>query len=123
MEQFQNHCRVYRETGGTHGAALCDRHNILVSSEDIGRHNAIDKVLGECFVKDIATADRIMLTSGRVSSEILRKIALRNVPILASISAPTDLGVKLAADCGMTLLGFIREGRINGYTNTWRLLA
>ncbi len=120
--EFQHRSWTYRATGGVHSAALCDTKNILLFSEDIGRHNAIDKIFGECVLKDIPTDDRIIITSGRISSEILLKVAKRNIPILISKSAPTDLGVKLANDLGVTLLGFVRGKRINAYTNNWRIM-
>ena len=121
VSDFQHRSQVYRATGGVHSAALCDIKSILVFSEDIGRHNAIDKVFGECILKDIPTDGRIIITSGRISSEILLKVAKRNIPIIISKSAPTDLGVKLANDLGVTLLGFVRGKRINAYTNNWRI--
>ena len=74
-------------------------------------------------MKDIPTHDRLLITSGRVSSEILLKVAKRNIPILISKSAPTNLGVKLANDSGITLIGFVREERMNVYTHTWRLVS
>lgn len=120
---FQYRSQVYRATGGVHSAALCDTKSILVFSEDIGRHNAIDKIFGECVLKDIPTDDRIIITSGRISSEILLKVAKKNIPIIISKSAPTDLGVKLANDLGVTLLGFVRGKRINAYTNNWRIVC
>ena len=123
VHDFQHRSEVYRATGGVHSAALCDTKNILVFSEDIGRHSAVDKILGECLLKDIATEDRVMLTSGRISSEILLKIAKRNIPIIVSKSAPTDLGVKLANDLGITLLGFVRGKRMNVYAHDWRLVS
>jgi len=119
---FQHRSQVYRATGGVHSAALCDIKSILVFSEDIGRHNAIDKIFGECILKDIPTDGRIIITSGRISSEILLKVAKRNIPIIISKSAPTDLGVKLANDLGVTLLGFVRGKRINAYANDWRIV-
>jgi len=122
VSDFQHRSQIYRMTGGVHSAALCDTENILVFSEDIGRHNAIDKIFGECILKDISTDGRIIITSGRISSEILLKVAKRNIPIIISISAPTDLGVKLANDLGITLLGFVRGKRINAYTNDWRIV-
>ncbi len=122
VSDFQHHSLVYRATGGVHSAALCDTENILVFNEDIGRHNAIDKIFGECLLKDIPTDERIVITSGRISSEILLKVAKRNIPILISKSAPTDLGVKLANDLGVTLLGFVRGKRINAYSNDWRVV-
>ena len=120
---FQHRSWTYKATGGVHSAALCDTESILLFSEDIGRHNAIDKIFGECILKDISTEGRIVITSGRVSSEILLKVAKRNIPIIISKSAPTDLGVKLANDLGITLLGFVRGKRINAYTNDWRIVT
>jgi len=121
VNEFQQRSRIYRATGGVHSAALCDMKNILVFSEDIGRHNAIDKIFGECILNDIATEDHIIITSGRVSSEILLKVAKRNVPIIVSKSAPTNLGVRLAADLGVTLVGFVRGRSMNVYTHAGRL--
>ena len=123
VDKFVKHSQVFRVTGGVHSAALCDTQNILVFSEDIGRHNAIDKIFGECIVKDIATDDRMLLTSGRMSSEIVLKVARRSIPILISKSAPTNLGVRLADDLGITLIGFVRGKRMNVYTNKWRVAA
>ncbi len=121
MDDFVQRSKVFKATGGVHSAALCDTNGILVFGEDIGRHNAIDKIFGECLLKDIATDNRLIITSGRVSSEILLKVAKRNIPILISKSAPTDLGVKLANDLGVTLVGFVRGKRMNVYTNSWRV--
>jgi FdhD protein len=119
--KFQRRCQIYRATGGVHSAALCDNKDILVFSEDIGRHNALDKIFGECILNDITTDDHIIITSGRVSSEILLKVAQRNVPIIVSKSAPTNLGVRLADDLGVTLVGFVRGKRMNVYTHAWRI--
>jgi len=121
VNKFQRRCQIYRVTGGVHSAALCDTRNIIVFSEDIGRHNALDKIFGECIMNDIGTDDHIILTSGRVSSEILLKVVKRNVPIIVSKSAPTNLGVRLADDLGVTLVGFVRGKRMNVYTHDWRI--
>ena len=121
IDEFVQRSEVYKATGGVHSAALGDTKSILVFSEDIGRHNAIDKVFGECLLKDIPTAGRLVITSGRVSSEILLKVAKRNVPLLISKAAPTDLGVRLANDLGVTLIGFARGKKMNLYANEWRL--
>ncbi len=120
---FQHRSHIYRTTGGVHSAALCDTKSILVFSEDIGRHNAIDKIFGECILKDIPTDERVVITSGRISSEILLKVAKRGIPIVISKSAPTDLGVRLANDSGITLVGFVRGKRMNIYTNSWRIVT
>jgi FdhD protein len=93
-----------------------------VFDEDIGRHNAIDKVFGRCLLQDIATDNSIVITSGRVSSEILLKVSMRNIPILISKNAPTDLGIKLAKDLGVTLVGFVRGMNMNVYANDWRIV-
>jgi len=122
-EHFVRRSKVFETTGGVHSAALCDTKSILVFSEDIGRHNAIDKIFGECLLKDIAIDNRLIITSGRVSSEILLKVAKRNIPILVSKSAPTDLGVRLANDLGVTLVGFVRGRRMNVYAHDWRIVA
>ena len=118
---FQHRSQIYRATGGVHSAALCDTKSILIFSEDIGRHNAIDKIFGECILEDIPTDGRMIITSGRISSEILLKVARRDIPIIISKSAPTDLGVRLANDLGITLIGFVRGKRMNAYTNNWRI--
>ena len=122
-KEFQHRSQIYRATGGVHSAALCDTKSILLFSEDIGRHNAIDKIFGECILRDIPTDDRILITSGRISSEILLKVVKRNIPILISKSAPTNLGVKLANDLGVTVVGFVRGERMNVYTHGWRVVT
>ena len=121
VNEFQHRSLIYRATGGVHSAALCDTRNIIIFGEDIGRHNAVDKIFGQCILDDIATDDHIIITSGRVSSEILLKVAKRNIPLIVSKSAPTNLGVKLADDLGVTLVGFVRGKRMNVYTHAWRI--
>ncbi len=123
VNKFQHRSQIYQATGGVHSAALCDTKNILVFSEDIGRHNAIDKIFGECILRGIPTDDHMIVTSGRISSEILLKVAKRNIPILISKSAPTNLGVRLAAELGITLIGFVRGKKMNIYTNKWRVVT
>lgn len=123
VKQFQRGSQLYLTTHGVHSAALCDRENILVFSEDIGRHNAIDKIFGKCLLEGISTDSRIIITSGRITSEILHKVARRDIPIIVSISAPTDLGVSLAESLGITLVGLVRGKRMNVYTADWRILA
>ena len=119
--RFQLSSHTYIKTHGVHSAALCDRKNILVFNEDIGRHNAVDKVFGRCLMENISTNGHIMITSGRISSEIMHKVAKRNVPVLVSISAPTSLGVKLAESLGITLVSSVRGKRMSIYANDWRI--
>jgi FdhD protein len=120
-KEFQHRSEVYRETGGVHSAALCDTGHILIFEEDIGRHNAVDKIFGKCLLEDIPTSDRIVITSGRISSEILFKVAKRRIPVIVSKSAPTDLGVIVAQDLRITLIGFTRGKRMNVYAGEWRV--
>ncbi|MDD4858980.1 MAG: formate dehydrogenase accessory sulfurtransferase FdhD [Dehalococcoidales bacterium] len=121
MKDFQHRSEVYRATGGVHSAALCDANGIAIFAEDIGRHNAIDKIFGQCLLEDIPAADKLIITSGRISSEILLKVARRNIPVIISKSAPTDLGVRLAQDMGITLIGFARGNRMNIYAHESRI--
>jgi len=123
MKEFQRRSRLYKLTGGVHSAAIGNRREILVFNEDIGRHSAIDKVIGECVLKGIRTTDKILVTSGRITSEILVKAARSRAPIVISKSAPTDLAVKLAEDSGVTLVGFVRGTRMNIYSNAWRIVT
>ena len=119
--EFQHASKVYLATHGVHSAALSDRGSILVFSEDIGRHNAIDKIFGRCLLEDIPTSDRAIITSGRISSEILHKVAKKGIPIVISISVPTNLGVRIADNLGITLIGSVRGKKMNVYANDWRV--
>jgi FdhD protein len=120
-DRFQVHSEIYRDTHGVHSAALCDRENMLVFTEDIGRHNAVDKIFGRCAREEIPLGNRIVIISGRISSEILFKVARRNIPVLVSKSVPTDMGVALARDFDMTLVGFARGKRMQIYAGEERI--
>ena len=119
--EFQRHSGIYLSTHGVHSAAISDGKNILVFNEDIGRHNAIDKIFGKCFLEQIPTDHRAVISSGRVSSEIMHKVAKRNIPIVISISAPTSLGVKIAENFGITLIASVSGKKFDVYTNAWRV--
>ncbi len=121
VREFDERSDVYRATNGVHSAALCDTKKILVFNNDLGRHNAIDKVFGECILKGIPIEGRIVVTSGRTPSEMVLKVAKGKVPILVSVSVPTDLGIRLANDLGITIIGFVRGGEMNVYTGGWRV--
>jgi len=121
VNEFQHGSHLYLATHGVHSAALCDGKSILVFSEDIGRHNAIDKIFGRCLLEDIPTDGRVVITSGRISSEILHKVAKKGIPIIISISVPTNLGVRIADNLGITLIGSVRGKKMNVYTNDWRV--
>lgn len=121
VSDFLHRSSAYQATRGVHSAALCDNKDILVFHDDIGRHNAIDKVFGQCLLDGIPLDDRIIITSGRISSEILLKVARRKIQILISKAAPTDLGVKLAKNLGVTIIRFIGGKGINVYSHGWRV--
>jgi FdhD protein len=121
VNDFLQHSAAYRMTHGVHSAALCDAGHIIVFNDDIGRHNAIDKVLGQCLLEEIETAGHIMITSGRISSEILLKVAKRDIPILISKSPPTDLGIRLANELDITLI-VARNQEILVYTHERRII-
>ena len=123
VKEFQLRSELYLSTHGVHSAAFCDQQNILIFNEDIGRHNALDKIFGKCLLEDIPTAARAIISSGRVSSEIMHKVARRGIPIVISISAPTSLGVKVAENYGITLIASARGKKFDVYTNDWRVIS
>ncbi|HHV39435.1 MAG TPA: formate dehydrogenase accessory sulfurtransferase FdhD [Tepidimicrobium sp.] len=117
VKEFSRRSELFLNTGGTHSCALCDNDEIIIFKEDIGRHNALDKVFGEALLEGVDTQDKIVLSSGRISSEMLIKAAKRQVPIVVSRAAPTSLSVEIAEKLGITLIGFARGERMNLYTN------
>jgi FdhD protein len=123
MDRFERYSKDFKKTGGVHSAAVCDTEKMLVFSEDIGRHNAIDRVFGQCLLEGIPVNDLFLITSGRVSSDILIKAIRREVPVLIARNSPTDLGIELAQKTGITLLGFVRDTGMNIYTGEWRIAS
>lgn len=117
MREFDKSSKLFLETGGVHSCALCSLDGIIIFKEDIGRHNALDKVFGKAFLEGIDTSDKIILTSGRISSEILIKAAKRQIPIIVSRSAPTSLAIEIAQKLKITLIGFVRGEKMNIYAN------
>jgi len=116
VREFEKRSSVFRSTGGTHSAALADKKKLLVFKEDIGRHNAMDKVLGESLFNGIPLQDKIMISSGRISSDILSKVWRAKISLIVSRSAPTSLAIELAQKLGITIVGFARGKRMNVYT-------
>ena len=106
---------LYKASRGIHGAALCDGDGLLISAEDVGRHNAVDKIKGEALLRGIPTEDRILLSTGRVSSEMLLKAARMGVPIVASRTSPTEMAVGLAEQLNITVCGYVRPDGFNLY--------
>jgi FdhD protein len=105
----------YQRSRGIHGAALSDGARLLVVAEDVGRHNAVDRVKGEALRRGISTADRILLSTGRISSEMLLKAARMAVPLVASRTSPTEMAVALAEQLNITICGYVRPGAIDLY--------
>ncbi len=116
FRKFQNASELYRATGCVHSAALSDGRDILCLAEDIGRHNAVDKIIGYAIIEGIPFEDKIMLASGRLSSEIVAKCARWQIPIVASRTSPTSLAVDIAERGGVTVAGFVRGSRFNIYS-------
>jgi len=122
ISEMQERAGLFKLTGGVHSCALADKHgSIILFSEDISRYNTIDKIFGETFVKGITTEDKIMLTSCRITSGILKKIIFGKLSIVISRAAPTDLAIKLAKRVGITLVGFARGEGMNIYTHPERI--
>ena len=121
MKQLNQQQDLFQQCGGTHGSALCDHQQILVSAEDIGRHNTLDKILGECLLRKMPTRDCILLTTGRITSEMLIKAARMQTPIVVSRGSPTERAVSLGHDLGITVVGYARGNRLSVFSKEERL--
>jgi FdhD protein len=116
--------QVFDRTGGLHAAGLFTAAgDLLVVREDVGRHNAVDKVLGWALLQGrIPAGGCVLAVSGRTSFELAQKAVMAGVPVIAAVSAPSSLAVELAEECGLTMVGFIRNGSMNVYTHSDRIL-
>jgi len=122
FNEFQLRSNLYRSTGCIHSAALSDGKVIIAFAEDIGRHNAIDKLIGYCILENIPLNGKMVLVSGRLSSEMITKCAKWSIPMVVSRTAPTTRALEIAQRTGMTVIGFMRGERFNVYTHPERIL-
>jgi len=121
MSTMSRTSELYRQTRGVHGAALCSEEKIHLFREDIGRHNAIDKIAGHCLLEGIDPAGFALMTTGRVSSEVVIKASRLGTQILISRASATSLALELADQVGMTVIGSVRGGRMTLYAHPERL--
>lgn len=122
MAALQEQSTDFKQTGGLHNAAISDGKDFYIHRSDIGRHNALDKLFGYCIKQRIPIRDKVLIFSGRISSEILIKASKIGVGIILSKSAPTDLAIKLAEDLNITAVGFIRNESFNIYSHPERII-
>lgn len=121
MRRLYREAELYRTTGGVHTSALSDGEKLLVVASDVGRHNTLDKIQGRCLLEGIDTRDCILLTTGRLSAEMLNKAAKMQSPVVVSRTSPTDLAVELAQAWGITLIGYARGQQIQVYSGEERV--
>lgn len=121
VKQLFESQELYRETGGVHTSALSDGEKLVLVTEDIGRHNTMDKIAGLCLINGIWPERRILLTTGRVSSEMLQKTTRIGASVIISRTSPSSLSIEMAERIGITLIGYARPDRFNVYTHQERI--
>lgn len=121
VRQLNERAHLYREVRGVHTSALADPDEVIVVMEDVGRHNTLDKIRGAALLRGIATRDRILVTTGRISSEMITKAVRMGAPVVVSRTSPTALSVRLAHAWGITLVGYARGRRLSVYTHPQRI--
>ncbi len=122
LKQFARSSELYQQTGGVHSAALADGEEIVLFAEDIGRHNAVDKLIGKAFLQGMELDDKLLLSSGRISGEIMTKVIRNQIPVLITRTAPTCMSIAHAEEHGVTMIGFARGRRLNIYTHPLGLI-
>jgi FdhD protein len=122
VERLFESQELYRKTGGVHTSILTDGDQVTILSEDVGRHNSLDKIAGKCLLESINISKKILLTTGRISSDMLQKSARIGAAIVISRTSPTSMSVDLAEKWGITLIGYARRDRFNLYTHPGRII-
>jgi FdhD protein len=121
MHELQERACLYRQARGIHAAGLATASAVVMVAEDVGRHNTLDKLAGRCLLEGVESADHILLTTGRISSEMMTKARRMEVPLVASLTSPTSLSVQRAEEWNITLVGYLRPERMQVYTHPERL--
>ena len=122
MRELNHHARLYRECRGVHTSALTDGEQLLALAEDVGRHNTLDKIRGDCMMRGVSTDDQMLITTGRISSEMITKAAKMRTPIVVSRTSPTHLAMQLARAWNITLIGYAHGGEMQVYTGMERIV-
>ncbi|MGB9640248.1 MAG: formate dehydrogenase accessory sulfurtransferase FdhD, partial [Anaerolineales bacterium] len=122
VHQLFEHQRLYQESGGIHISALSDGKVLLFSAEDIGRHNTLDKLAGMKLLQQITTPTKILITSGRVTSEMMQKALRLQAEIVITRTSPSALSMEMALENGITLIGYAKRTQFNIYTHPERIL-
>jgi FdhD protein len=122
MRQLNESATLYRTSRGVHTSALSDGEQLLVQAEDVGRHNTLDKIRGACMLDGISTHDRILISSGRISSEMIVKARKMEAPIVISRTSPTVMSIQLAKSWNMTLIGYVRGRQMRIYAGAERVV-
>ena len=123
MRELNAHAALYRECRGVHTSALGDGERLLSIAEDVGRHNTLDKIRGDCMMRGVATRDGILISTGRISSEMMTKAAKMQAPIVISRTSPTHLALQLARTWNITLVGYARGGQMQVYNGVERIIV
>ncbi len=121
MKQHSENSELFHRTGALHSCGLCSKSDILYYYEDIGRHNALDKMAGDVLLREIPTETTVATVSCRISQEIAEKIVMTGIPVVISNAAPTYTALNTAAEAGLTVIGFARNSRFNIYSHAWRV--
>ena len=122
IAMLENKSALFKRTGGVHSAVLADDAGVVAWFEDVGRHSAVDKLAGWCFLNEVDASDKMLLFSGRVPREIMLKVIKLGCPVIVSPGAPTALSIELAELWGVTLIGFAKRGAFNVYSHAERLV-